>query len=181
MGPMKSLLGMGFLAWCAACSSGSADGGDTAPSTILDDPQVPACDQSKNYRLQGKLAGQDIAISQSQFNDLEPKELQIIEPVNDMVQTDIRLTWSAPLVADQVIPLTGASLRIPNDQPLAGQSFCLTIGELGAPTPSDPSQGRTVHFSLYGMRQGDCSGMPVDGSLKGCVWRSASASFPGSG
>ena len=181
---------IGVIALCSACSSSSSpdesagggnSAGGSAPSdrSLFDDPGIPICDSAKNYRLQGKLAGQDIAVAQFQVNFLESKSLTILVAADGMARTDLALTWSAPLVADRATALSGTSLRVPDDQALAGQSFCVTSGDLGSATPSDATQGRTVVFRLTGVQQGACGGATVESTLKGCVWRSATATFPG--
>lgn len=146
--------------------------------SLFSDSQVPSCDSGMDYRLQGKLAGQEIAISQFQLTDLESRLFQILVVVNGTVRTDIALSWSDPLLSDKAVALTGTSLRVPDDQPLGGQSFCVSGGDFGSATPRDPSQGRTLLFRLAGMRQGDCSGAAVDSTLRGCIWRSPTATFP---
>jgi len=196
-GLSMSRLGMGVFALCSACSNApSSDGAGAAGSgatsaagaagsgatsgSIFDDSQVPSCDSSKNYQLRGTLAGQRLAVLQFQATDLASHALTILVVVDSAVRTDLALDWSDPLAANKAIALTGTSLRVPDDQPLAGQSFCVTGGDFGSATPSDPSKGRTLLFRLTGMRQGDCSGMPVDSDLKGCIWRSPTALFPSS-
>ncbi len=171
-----------LIAVAVGCSSTaqSTPPSGKQPDTIFTDPGLPVCSSAlrKSYQLTGQLAGQTIDVETSQVTNLEPQSFQILVVAGDSVRNDLVLTWTVPLVEDKAIPLTGASVRIPDDQPLGGQSFCITAGDFGSARPADPAVGRTLLFRLTGAREGDCSGTEVRMSLEGCVWRSPSASFP---
>jgi hypothetical protein len=143
------------------------------PDPLFTSSSVPRCDGSTLLKIKGQLAGQNIDVATFLLSNLDPNGFQILEVVGGMVRTDLALTWSQPLAENKAIPLIGAGIRIPDDQPLGGQSFCITDGKFGSPAPTDADGGgRQLLFQITGARENDCNGASVSVSLSGCDWRS---------
>lgn len=176
-----ALVWLTAIATCAACSSSDDRAGANGESLdpLFTDSAVPRCDGNTLYKVTGQLKGQTINIADFLLSDLEPQSFQILEVVSGNVRTDLSLTWSQPLGENKAIPLTGASIRISDGQPLGGSSFCITAGKFGSPTrPAGGDGSRQLLFEITGTRESDCNGAEVPASLRGCDYRSPSASFP---
>jgi hypothetical protein len=168
------LLSLSFLGTpsCGSDDANSAPKGPP-PDPLFTSSAVPRCDGSTLLKVSGQLAGQTINVATFLLSNLDPNGFQILEVVGGAVRTDLSLTWSEPLAENKAIPLTGAGIRIPDDQPLGGKSYCITAGKFGSPTPTAADGGgRQLLFQITGARENDCNGIAVDASLGGCDWRS---------
>jgi hypothetical protein len=161
----------------------TAGGGEAGTGDLFTNPLVPHCDEgASQYHVRGTLAGKQLDVmTAGDPGDLYTYSFQILAPgdgVHRVTPNTLLLTWTEPVHESASVPLTGATLLVPEGQPLAGESYCITEGEFGSPA-HDPSDGwRTLLFSITGARSGDCSGPAVDIALGGCVVRPNSY-FPG--
>jgi hypothetical protein len=181
------LLGALAIASTAACGSNEPSTG-AGPSTTSDagpdggsaldplftDPNVPRCDNnlSTQFQLQGQLEGQAIHVGTIESSNLDKGLFETLDVVDGAVVTGLVLTWSAPLTEDVAVPLTGSRFVVPDGQPLAGKSFCVTAGKFGSPRfVPDASAGRTLLFQITGAKEGTCTGNDAPVALSGCIFR----------
>ena len=160
------------LSGSAGCGSSESSPNPTGPSLdpLFTDPKVPRCDKSKSYRVAGQLEGQTIDVAIFEVCNLEPQRLQIPVVVAGSIREDLELVWTVPLAENTALPVTGGQIRIPDNQPLGGQSFCISSGKFGSPTPvGDGGEGRQLLFQITG--GSDCNGADVSISLNACILR----------
>jgi hypothetical protein len=162
----------GIVHACAASDSIPLGPPTHSRDQLFTDSNVPHCDGGVgNYQLSGQIDGQAIQFGTTLVSNLDPQGFQILEVVDGAVRTDLALTWSEPLAEDTAIPLTGASILIPQGQPSGGQSLCITQGKFGSPALGAGAAGRQLLFRITGARKGDCAGAEVRIELDGCVFR----------
>jgi hypothetical protein len=157
-------------------------------SDLFSDPHIPTCAQgnSANGQIVGTIAGQAIAIMEPTLSsNLTGSSYQAILSMGTAntgfsIWYPLELTWSGALAEGQATPLTGGQILVmPNDP--SGAAYCITSGDVGPePLASDAAVGRVFRFRVTGLQAGSvpdggatatCSGLPVSGSLFGCVYR----------
>jgi hypothetical protein len=157
---------------CVACGGGSDDN-PTGEAGLLQ--QAPHCvTGGPVFQVQGTLDG--VAIDDSRSQNANVGLVNIGAPKFDTPysnlgalganQMGLHLTWQNSLAYGQTGPATGATLVPPSSHPQAGQTLCITEGEVGF--VDGGSEDGVFKFRITGARAGaDCSlDVPID--LRGC-------------
>jgi hypothetical protein len=165
----------------ATTGGASATGGATnepapATDTIFTSPDMPECvyDTETQHQIRGVLNGEAIDVrATAMASELFGAKFRTFVFESNFVYP-LELTWNVQPREDYPIPLDGGTLRMRDGQPFAGESFCITAGELGTRSVQAQADARELLFHISGARAGDCSGEEVPVELFGCILRSGS-------
>jgi hypothetical protein len=138
---------------------------DHDDSPIFTDKAVPECDAQSSYQLAGTLDGAALTYQGSTTSDFRPTSFEML--------TSAMLRWKDYVQEGTAMPLTGDHLILPAGQPHAGETLCITGGDVGVlPATYNPNPGRQLKFRIAtGSLGADCQGPSVAVDIKGCFYR----------
>ncbi|HKY40417.1 MAG TPA: hypothetical protein VJN18_31000 [Polyangiaceae bacterium] len=134
-------------------------------SAVFVDPDVPDCDASGHYRLTGTLGADPIEYSGSSTSNLLATSHEML--------TSMMLRWEGYVREGATMTLSGGYWVVPAGHPDAGQTLCLSGGDVGILPPTyTPDGGRELKYRITAASLGaDCTGPSVDVDIKGCFYR----------